>query len=331
MVEINFTKCDEIITLLNTIILPPDKEDISIELENDAAQNFFFSLVAICHQTTPLNGPAFKGVFNGEPKKGWDALLFCLLKKTREDSAIVYPERLATLTLPKFTDILYDDNDKLEIHNKQERVDLLNDLGHYMLRNTYNTVADLYIKSEGYLVKDYNKGLLAEIVKINAYSDPIRKKTFFFLALMKNGGYWKYQDDKENLGAPVDYHEIRGHIRLGTITIKDELLVNKIRSFQPISKEEDLKIRGNVFQVIQYLSHKTSYTPSILHYFFWNLFRSCCSPSQTHCLSCPSNCSLPERYKDIIRGNKQCIFSSYCNSRDKEEKLNHYIFETDFY
>jgi hypothetical protein len=167
-----------------------------------------------------------------------------------------------------------------------------------------------------------------------AYDDPVHKKTFFFLALMRNSGLWVYTDGKK-LGAPVDYHEVRGHLRIGTVQINDEELRAKLLSGRQVSAEEDVLIRDAVYKAIMFISDCSGlHNPSQLHYLFWNVFRSCCTRDSPHCTSCPSSCSLPERYVPLAsfpEGKRRCPFSTVCQSVGKEPKLIEHNFETDYY
>ena len=56
--------------------------------------------------------------------------------------------------------------------------------------------------------------LLNTLGNFSAYRDPVRKKSLFFLSLLRNSGLASFSDDG-NLGPPVDYHEVRGHLRIG--------------------------------------------------------------------------------------------------------------------
>ena len=91
---------------------------------------------------------------------------------------------------------------------------------------------------------------------------------------MRNTGLWTYKDP-ENLGAPVDYHEVRGDLRIGTINVLDESLKSKLLKGEPVTAEEDIALRGAVFNAIMFLSDETRLrNPSQLHYLFWNVFRN---------------------------------------------------------
>jgi hypothetical protein len=151
---------------------------------------------------------------------------------------------------------------------------------------------------------------------------------------MRNAGLWTYRDS-ESIGSPVDYHEVRGHLRLGTVRIVDEELSRKVGRGAPVEEEDDIAIRSAVGAAIALISDLSGVrNPMQLHYLFWNVFRSCCPIHSTHCTTCPSNCTLPETYRHLGKtssGQRHCAFSSVCASAGLENKLVEHFFETDFY
>jgi hypothetical protein len=185
-------------------------------------------------------------------------------------------------------------------------------------------------RAEGWLSRPDGEGLLNQLAKFSAYRDPVRKKTVFFLALMRNLKLWDIADSN-NLAAPVDYHEVRGHLRCGTVEILDPDLATRIRSGVGVSEDEDVAIRGAVSDAIMEISRSTRLSPSSLHYLFWNVFRACCKRDVTHCEGCPVECELPERYAALTLSNRACVFSSVCASRGLSNKLVEHHFRTDFY
>ena len=172
-------------------------------------------------------------------------------------------------------------------------------------------------------------GLLELLASFEAYgADPVRKKAFYFLAVMQNTGLWTYKDP-ENLGAPVDYHEVRGHLRYGTVKIVDESLKNKILAQEEVTQQEDVQIRNAVFQAIATISQLTGKDANQLHYFFWNMFRNCCRRDETHCEVCTQHPSLPERYAQIK--GERCVFADGCASANKSTKLIDHIVKSSYH
>ncbi len=202
-----------------------------------------------------------------------------------------------------------------------------------MLRHSWDSADQLHEASGG-RIATRSTNLLSLLAEFRAYDDPVRKKSFFFLELMQNAGLWKYVDP-EQLGAPIDYHEVRGHLRIGTVDIRDPDLRAKLLEGREVTQEQDVCIRQAVYKALTLVSEYSGLrNPGQLHYMFWNVFRSCCTRDSPHCDSCPPTCSLPTRYIPLALspgGIRRCPFSTVCQSAGREPKLLEHTVDTDYY
>jgi hypothetical protein len=209
------------------------------------------------------------------------------------------------------------------------RTELINDLGQVMHNNGWSYFEDLYEQSEHWITRE--NGLFALLSRFRAYRDPVRKKSCFVLALMRNSKLWTYPDN-DQLGPPVDYHEVRGHLRIGTVKVTNPILDEKLHKGLPVTPDEDIAIRQSVYDAIMLLSEWSGLrNPSQLHYLFWNVFRSHCIREQPYCTSfCPN---LPQRYQHLAfqNGTYECPFAGVCSSVDTSDRYYEHVFETDYY
>jgi len=229
--------------------------------------------------------------------------------------------------------ILEDEAKNSTVSDPEGRAALLRDLGRQMIKAGLSSARQMFDRSQGRLISSYPEGLFESLGAFRAYSDPIRKKSCFFLELMRGQCGWKFEDPA-NLGAPVDYHEVRGHLRLGTVVITDSALEAKVRTGQQTTDEEDQAIRGVVYEAINEISRLLgSADPATLHYLFWNFFRQCCGRKSAHCEGCAESCELPARYRDALRpvSRTGCPFRPFCPSAGKVNKLIEHFHRTDFY
>jgi hypothetical protein len=146
----------------------------------------------------------------------------------------------------------------------EQRSALVRDLGRVMVEHQWRWFEDLYRASQGRVATGHPNlfELLSEFI---AYRDPVRKKSAFVLALMRNSGLWTYVDDGA-LGPPVDYHEVRGHLRIGTVVVTDQSLRRKLMNDVPVTAEEDIAIRRAVYDAIMLISEDPGLrNPSQLH------------------------------------------------------------------
>jgi hypothetical protein len=213
------------------------------------------------------------------------------------------------------------------------RASLLQDLGQCLIARNVTNARELFDQSDGYLVSPTPAGLFSCLGEFRAYGDPIKKKSCFFLELMRSQCGWRYRDP-ENLGPPVDYHEIRGHLRIGTVEIIDTALEVKVRTGVEVSAAEDKAIRGAVYEAICEVSRSLGTAdPATLHYLFWNFFRRCCGRENPHCNGCSSSCGLPVRYRAALMplGDNACAFRVICPSANRDDMFVEHLHTTEYY
>lgn len=315
---------------LKAVSLPAAQEEkMRYKIPDRVMSNLYFAVVAVCHQTTPHEGPALHGYVDGKLRRGWDYLREKWIRATEQNPNLVSAASLAKITAQDIEAILLDSQVGSTITDSEGRARILQDIGKKMLKMHIEDVWALYDKSEGCLVRKGGRGLIKLLSRFSAFSaDPVEKKLFFFLSVMFNHGFWAYHDP-ENLGTPVDYHEVRGHLRLQTVKVKSEELKNKILKGEKVTCQDDIVIRKAVFDAIMMVSRISGRTPNDLHYFFWNIFRNCCRRDETHCSKCVPHPSLPERYQAL--SPERCMLASVCRSVNSDIKLNDHLVDTDLY
>lgn len=325
-VRLDLERIEKISALIKSIHLPEieETESIATKLDSKELSNLFFLVVAICHQTTPRNGRALKGTVNGERLFGWNYLLQKWLSFAEAYRATLTPYWMSGCTARAVEEILYDDREGSTITGSEARGALIRDLGRVMLKDRTECMVEYYYRTSGKLLErrvppemllsalEENSSagvLLRELTRFEAYGrDPLRKKLFLFLILMRRYANWRYFDPA-HLGPPIDYHEIRGGLRTSCIVVEDQELLRKIKSGGMISSEEDILLRRAQFQAIMRISSISGETPDKIHWFHWNLFRNCCQRNEVHCSSCNAHPHLT-----IFPAYPQCVLSSSCKS-----------------
>ncbi len=320
--------------MLSSQTIPAAREDISLPwMSPEQVGNFYLLLVAICYQTSPRGKPPLEGHVEGRHLYGWDYLSAKLEAAARSKRAVLSPAFWANIDAEQVRALFRDPTLGDLLSNPQHRALLIRDLGEQMACRSWTRAAQIYDDCEGRIATG-NPNLLSSLAKFRAYDDPVRKKSFFYLELMQNAGLWKYVDP-ENLGPPIDYHEVRGHLRIGTVEVLDRKLVTKIMQGEEVTPEQDVFIRRAVYKALMFVSEYSGLrNPGQLHYLFWNIFRSCCTRENPHCGGCPSTCRLPDRYVPLAlhsRDGRRCPFSSVCQSAGREPKLMEHTIDTDYY
>ncbi len=333
-VVVSVERCRKLAELIRSLDVPADREERSLSwMSREETGNLYLLLVAICHQTSPLGKPRVEGTIEGKLLSGWDYLSAKLELAAYVDRKTLSPEFWAGMTASKLREIFFDTALGERLSDPEGRALLVVDLGRKMLTRSWNCADQIYAVASG-RIGTGTDNLLELLAQFRAYDDPVRKKSFFFLGLMRNSGIWSYPDP-QNLGAPVDYHEVRGHLRIGTVVIRDPELLRMLMSGDKVSREQDISIRNATHKAVMLISAESGLQdPSRLHYLFWNVFRSCCTRKAPHCASCPPDCALPARYVPLSISSddvRRCAFARVCQSAGIESKLLEHYVETDYF
>jgi hypothetical protein len=323
IVRVDQLKCRAIAKVLAALRLPADREEIAISFPPRDAANLFLLVVAICHQTQRLEGEV-----QGVPCRGWDYLLKRLHEAAQTDRQLLSPVTWKALYGSDLTKIFGP-----TLQHADSRAALIRNLGDQMAARSWVSFEDTYVEARRCIAAG-TPNLINLLRTFVAYDDPVNKKSFFLLGLMLNSLQWSYTDP-ENLGAPVDYHEVRGHLRIGTVRITDESLRAKLHSGISVTEAEDVAIRGAVSEAISLIAPRAGIaTPMLLHYLFWNLFRNICTRTEPFCFDCSRVPGLPLRYRSILgsgSGVSRCLFADVCESAGHAPLLTEHSFDTHWY
>lgn len=334
LVEVDEAVCARLAELLRSHPVPDDTEEIKfVGFSEDALSNLLLFVVAICHQTSIPGHLPLAGVVNGRELRGWDYLLQRYVAACASDRSWLSPAKWAKIDAHELRELYRNSAGQDLLGDIEGRTELVNDLGRVMEKEEWPSAESIFAHC-GRRINSGERNLVECLAKFRAYSDPVRKKSYFFLALMRNTGLWSYQDP-ELLGPPVDYHEVRGHLRIGTVKVLDGRLKEKLLNREPVSAEEDIAIRSAVFEAIMLVSEVSEIrNPSKLHYLFWNVLRNFCTRENPNCLGHRTEFYLPDRYRRFalqVSDKEACPFNSVCRSVHEEHRYYEHVFETDYY
>jgi hypothetical protein len=335
VVRVDEGKCRQVADLLRNISIPrPEEEGPLAGIAPDDLPNFYFLIVAICHQTSPLGKQALGGMLSsGEKRYGWDYLKARFAERVLENRLLLTPAQWQSFT-PQLLDHLFVDAlGNVTLSGAERRAELVRDLGLKCVESGITCIQQLYSRCDGWLIGGPANGLFAQLSQFVAFRDPLRKKSCLFLLLMREQCQWIYRDPS-NLGTPVDYHEVRGHLRLGTVVVEDAELLARISQRKEVTEAQDLAIRGAVHGAVVLISRlHGKCEPSELHHINWNTFRNCCARDVQHCHFCGADCRLPPHYREAFKPVEEtrCVFASVCNSAGSSQKLIEHFHNTDFY
>lgn len=333
IVEVDVGLCRAIAERISQNPVPEDREDVEVrDIPSNLIGNFFLFIVAICHQTSPIGRRRLQGVVEGRVRAGWDYLIGRFHERALAEPSLLEPRVWASMTEARLTSLFADSQFGNSLSEVSHRADLVRDLGGRMLAHGW-THANQFFEACAGRIASGEPNLLGIMESFHAYRDPVRKKSLFFLSLMRNAGQWDYVD-AQALGPPVDYHEVRGHLRIGTVRIIDPQLRGRIASGIEVSESQDIAIRRAVYNVIVFVSELTGIrNSSRMHYLFWNVFRGVCTREQPRCASSERPPHLPERYLAQLDIDTlyHCPFEKNCQSAHVPSPVTEHVFTTDFY
>ena len=240
-VELNQERCEQIGRTLRNLGIPEPIEPWSVlghEVDFDLA-TLNLILVAICHQTQTL-----EGIIDGKQLRGWDYLQSCLLNWAQKDQLNCSPDRLRSFTIEQLREIL-NCGDQLSDIDLTARASFICDCGKVLTDKSVNSFSDIYAECDKRIDL-----LLKSLTDFSAYRDPVRKKSLFLLGLNSATCGWTYRDHA-SLDPPVDYHEVRGHLRIGTVRIVNDQIRNAISNGKEVDTATDIAIRKRVTDAIR--------------------------------------------------------------------------------
>lgn len=333
LVSVDLEQCRSLAQIVSRRVVPIEREAVNVQgpAASDVG-NFFLFLVAICHQTSPQGKEPLEGFVSGEHRIGWDYLVARFEARVSSDPSWLEVQRWAKCSSDDLRDLFSDADLGSRLTGLDIRAHLLSDLGTKMLGFGWPHVDALFGHCQG-RVRTGSPNLLGSLGRFAAYRDPVWKKSLFFLALMKNAANWQYADPEE-LGPPVDYHEMRGHLRLQTIRVLDPLLLSKLKSRILVTGLEEIALRRSVFKAIIIISELSGlHDPSRLHYLFWNLFRNVCVRSQPRCRANHYPKNLPSQYREQldVGSSVNCPYESICPSANTYDPILEPVTDTDYY
>ncbi len=280
---------------------------LTIEIDRETKLSAYFYAVAICHQTHNLKS---------EKKQlyGWDYLEDGFVRMMQENPDWLRPEQLSQLKIHEIADRLApwfsDDDDRghSTLDRLEERSHLMKDVGKFVWEN-YEGSFEAFFDRAGERLCNEGRGFYEVLPAMEAFSDPLQKKSSFLLKLLQDAGMLQLKDS-ENVIPVMDYHMMRVLLRTGAVEIKDRQLRSKLINKQPL--ESDREIRSTCAKAMRKIAMQTGHSILKMNDFFWPLGRSCCAET-TLCYDrvCAKNPCTFEKVVSID-DHSRCVFEDIC-------------------
>jgi hypothetical protein len=324
----DFAKCSEIAGVLRKMQLPKRLvRQPYLRADRCTVGNFNLCLVAFCHQTQSISGTV-----GGRWCRGWDYLERKLEAHSRTNRYFLEMENLATLSADRLDEALAPAPPSLAFPDIEARAALINDLAGHMLRAGYKSFEAL---CDSFDYRCLGQGSIISFLRATkAYGDPSEKKARLLIGLLRDAHGWEFRD-AHRLGAPVDYHEIRGHLRIGTVIVQDSGMRLRFQS-DTVTDRDDIAIRAAISEAIVAVAEDVLGNDALkVHYILWNYFRSLCRRYKPICGGGEIAISeLDSAYVKLFQtstNGDSCVFSSFCECYARQEFPIEYIYRGNYY
>lgn len=230
--------------------------------------NYVFFMVAIDHRTHGTK--RFKATIDGQSYHGSD-LMFYLARMAQKKEAYLF-------TAHKLVDISEEDVASIftiggrVVRNPSQRAMLLQDGAKKILKYYDGDVRNLFKMSDGYLNREDGKGILQLLKSFEAYKDPLQKKSFLLVKILRRQNLLTIRDI-QNLTFPVDNVLMTIALQSGLLKVNDETLEKKLLDGELLSDDEAVQLRKATQQAFELVSRTSGLSPDILDDLLWTYGR----------------------------------------------------------
>jgi len=316
MIRVDYEHVRSLANTLSSLHLAPDfAEQLAprIRASREATLRAFLWSSSVCHSTKG----GLKGAFKGVEFKGWDYLLRAFCAAAEDDEALVSPESVFSISGDQLLKMLlrYSMNGEVLLTDLDRRAEILRICASQLtevFRGSVNTL----------LQRAHNKvggssGAYRQLALLDAFRDPLMKKSSAFLMTVHFSGLWTVMD-QERVLPMIDYHRMRLLCRTGCIEITDADTLRSLIAQTPVSPKVEAEIREAAAEVCR-AAAKFSQIPMFqCDVLIWAHARSCCR----HFPLCVSKrLENPSFYQYISKPYLgTCEFQTWCQG-NKEELL----------
>jgi|GEM_PF-612989 hypothetical protein len=244
-----------------------DSPDLFPEDDEFIYSNYVFFLVAIDHRTHP-EPKRFEAFVGGKFYHGSD-LMYFLARRAQENEPDLFTAKKMIKITEKDVARIFSVGD-VTIKDPAERALLLRDCAKRLIDSYEGDLRNLLKSSEGYLLRSDKIGVLQQLRKFQAYKDPLTKKSYLLVKILRRQGYFE-PADIENLSFPVD--NILMEVALRTGLVEAYALQGKIARKEQLNEKEVEYLRNATREVFEMVSRASNIPPDVLDDLIWTFGR----------------------------------------------------------
>ncbi|MBM3210650.1 hypothetical protein FJZ33_00405 [Candidatus Poribacteria bacterium] len=274
VIQINNKCVQKLAYTMNSLSIAKDfAEQVAprVNASDESKLHAFLWAAAICHSTKG----GLKGTLKGSAYKGWDYLLRAFCYAAEDKEAHVSPDFIAVISGDELFNLLtrYAEDREVNLPDIERRAEILNGCAIQLEKMFNKSVVNLLRQASNKVGGDF--GAYALLSQLDAFQDPLKKKSTAFLMTVYFSGAWKIIDN-ENVLPMIDYHRIRVLCRTGCISIQDPGLLRALISQQIVPQAIEESLRQASMKVCKSVVVITGMPMFDFDVLLWAHARSCC-------------------------------------------------------
>jgi len=295
-------KVGKIVGSLNFKDLFLERDFLKLAISKEIKTAMYYYAVGICHQTYHLANPKLN-LF------GWDFLEYGFMEIALQKPELLDANYLVRLSpddlIPLIQPFFAEDHipEKCTLDTLEERAELWLNMAQFIAESKNNHLEFIH-KSNNSAEYFYQ-----HLPQITAYSDPLQKKSSFFMKLLEDSGLAKFGKDQELIPI-MDYHMQRVLLRSGCVEVLDEQLKLSLQNREHL--ESDKEIREACIASMNIIAKTAGYSIFKMNDVFYTMGRSCCNESMLcesqKCEKTPCTLTLAVE----LGKHEHCIFQDVC-------------------
>lgn len=202
--------------------------------------HFIFFMTAIDHNTHTADIP-YEAIIDGHCVHGSDLMYAMAIAAAKADSDLFTPSSMRAVSAEHLARVLTTPDGQVPI-GIEERADLLRDAADGLFRSYTGDLEQLFKAARHRIAStDGRPGIAARLAAFRAYEDPIGKKTFLLIKLLRRRRRLAIEDP-ENIRVPIDHVVFTLALRSGLVVASPAIL-RDIRAGVRLGDGEVLELR----------------------------------------------------------------------------------------
>lgn len=232
--------------------------------------HFIFFLTAIDHNTHGAR--RYETQVDGATIHGSDLLYHQARVAATRDQDLFTPLRMKNLSMAELNQIFTVEDDR-KPKNLPERQHLLQQAGTLLDRQYSGDLAHLFAKGDFRLRSDAKPGILELLRAFKAYEDPLEKKSFLLIKLLRRRSLLTIADP-ENISAPIDHVLFTIALRSGMV-VADESMHKAILAEECLTDANLAELRMASLAAYQLVAKTSGIPVDVFDDLLWAYGREC--------------------------------------------------------